>query len=233
MTATRRSTVAMYGGRRLTCALVLALATGGVLTGCGDTPGTASPSTVTVTATSSPSAPTASSSAAAETDVSGGDSASGGEDSGGSGSGAQQATASCDPDSGVPSTVSADMRRIAPPITSPTWRVSQVGGNPCVGLSWVEVFASAAVIQPPRQLLIYHDGRFLGTGIRCQTRYPEYVSLPANNGIRVTYRYPDPSDPLQSTTQNPVGVANVEFRWNGSRIVMEGTLPYEITRGRC
>ncbi|MGU3292073.1 LppP/LprE family lipoprotein [Williamsia sp. M5A3_1d] len=243
MTAPRLRDQTMSRARRLTCGVAVAVAAGTLLAACGDSPGT-STSTVTVTATTTSSPTPQAKAGGSGVDTTGGTADSGGSnpvgsnangsnaDGAGPADGAQTAS-TCDPASGVPSTVSADMRAIAPPSTSPTWRVSQVGGNPCAGLSWVEVLASAAPVAAPRQLLIYHDGRFLGTGIRCQTRYQEYVSLPANDAIHVTYRYPDPSDPLQSTTQNPVGVANVDFRWNGSRIVMEGTLPSEFTQGKC
>ncbi|GAA1482157.1 hypothetical protein GCM10009624_25970 [Gordonia sinesedis] len=31
----------------------------------------------------------------------------------------------------------------------------------------------------------------------------------------------------------PTGRVDVSFRWDGSRVVMDGTLPYEVTFGRC
>jgi hypothetical protein len=214
--------------RRVLVTAALAATLGTALGACGDTP-RATPTTPIVTVTSTAS-PTSAAPTSTEQPTDGGATAVDGlTDTDSTGTG----VASCDPDAGVPPTVSADMRRIAPPITGSTWKVSSVGGNPCSGLGWVEVFPVAATTGPPRQLLIYHDGQFLGTGIRCQTRYPEYVTEPQGDRIPVTYRFPDPSDPLQATTQNPVGVANVTFRWNGSRIVMEGSLPYAITRGQC
>ncbi len=82
-------------------------------------------------------------------------------------------------------------------------------------------------------MLIYHAGRFQGTGITCDARYGQYVLSTTPDAITVRYSYVDVTDPEQQTTQNPVGKVVVTYRWNGSRVVMDGALPYAFTEGKC
>ena len=109
------------------------------------------------------------------------------------------------------------------------------GGDHCVGLSWVALQRDPLVPFParPRQLLIYHDGVMQGTAIRCEATRGQEVSDPSPDSIQVTYRFVDTSIPEQNSKQDPLGRATVTFRWNGSRVVMDGTLPYAFTRGQC
>ena len=140
----------------------------------------------------------------------------------------------CAPDIGLDAAAARDISSIAPPIPGGRWRAYNSGGQWCPGMSWVELDSTAtgAPVRP-HQLLIYHAGRFQGTGISCDARHGQYVLATTRDAITVRYSYVDVTNPEQQSTQNPVGAAVVTFRWNGSRVVMDGALPYAFTEGKC
>ncbi|WP_299575588.1 LppP/LprE family lipoprotein [uncultured Williamsia sp.] len=208
--------------RHIAATGVVAAATA-LLAGCsGDTPRATPPTptvTVTSTASGSTTAPAVTSTSAA------GATASGIADT--------SARSGCSPDIGLTAAGSRDMVRITQPERG-SWRAYNAGGTWRPGMSWVELTSTAtqAPIRP-HQLLIYQDGYFQGTGIRCDARYGQYVAATAPDAITVQYSYLDPTNPEQQRSQGGVGRAVVTFRWNGSRVVMDGSLPYAFTKGQC
>ncbi|MGJ0119284.1 LppP/LprE family lipoprotein [Williamsia sp. MIQD14] len=154
--------------------------------------------------------------------------------SGGSGSGGSDDATGCAPNIGTAAAAARDAARIPPPQPQGRWHAYNAGGTWCPGLSWIEL-DNGSVGGPirPHQLLIYHAGRFQGTGIRCEARYGQYVLATTPDAITVRYTYLDLGNPEQQHSQGGVGKTDVTFRWNGSRIVMDGTLPYAFTEGRC
>ena len=209
-----RDRIALGAGCAVAAVLLAACGSGGSSTGV--TPGSTVTSTVTasapVDATTPPAAPSATPSSPpttdADVDVAG--------------------PTTCPPDIGTAALVSRDAARIAPPRPSASWHAANRGGTFCNGLSYIYIVGPIGLPTEPKQLLIYHDGTFQGTGIRCNVRYQE-VSIPDPDAISVVYRYDVPGEPSQS----PAGEADVTFRWNGSRVVMEGTVPAPVTRGAC
>ncbi|MCP2160448.1 LppP/LprE lipoprotein [Williamsia serinedens] len=147
-----------------------------------------------------------------------------------------QNASTCDPGGPSAATVARDAATIVQPRDSrwvPDPDVGR-GGDFCDGLSWVAVEGANSFFPArSRQLLIYHDGTFQGTAIRCEAFRGQEVSSTASDAIRVTYRFVDLSIPEQSRKQDPLGRATVTFRWNGSRVVMDGSLPYAFTKGQC
>lgn len=127
--------------------------------------------------------------------------------------------------------VAGDIGRIAGPLRSipdAYWVRGESGGTRCPGLSWVSLDTNGATASSPMQLLIYHNGYFQGTGIKCNAGYQTVLdSTP--NAIQVRYRYLQGND----ISARPSGSATVTFRWNGSAVVMDGTLPYGVTLGQC
>lgn len=143
-------------------------------------------------------------------------------------------TDGCAPDIGAAAAAERDIASIPPPRPQGRWRAYNSGGVWCPGLSWIELDStiSGSPVRP-HQLLIYHAGRFQGTGITCEARHGEYVLATTRDAITVRYSYVDVANPDQQSTQNPVGKVVVTFRWNGSRVVMDGSLPYAFTEGKC
>ncbi|GGF32583.1 LppP/LprE family lipoprotein [Williamsia phyllosphaerae] len=140
----------------------------------------------------------------------------------------------CAPDIGAAAAAERDIATIPAPGPQGRWRAYNSGGLWCPGLSWIELDStSSGSPVRPHQLLIYHAGRFQGTGITCDARHGQYVLATTGDAITVRYSYVDVADPEQRTTQNPVGKVVVTFRWNGSRVVMDGALPYAFTKGKC
>lgn len=157
-----------------------------------------------------------------------------GGNSGGMGSGGSDNDAGCAPNIGTAAAATRDAARIPQPEHNGSWRAYNAGGAWCRGLSWIELDRAGALAPVrERQLLIYHDGHFQGTGIRCEAERGQYVLATSPDAITVQYTYVDPTNPAQQHSQGGVGKVDVTFRWNGSHVVMDGTLPYAFTEGKC
>ncbi|MEH3157003.1 MAG: LppP/LprE family lipoprotein [Gordonia paraffinivorans] len=212
--------------RRTAATMTLAAAVS-LLAACGSTP-QATPERPTVTVTSTATGVPASTGTDATT-VTGG-TAGGSAVSDASGGPSDE----CAADIGPEAAAARDVNRIPPPSVSGSWRAYNAGGTWCRGLSWVEVSrAESQTPIRPHQLLIYHDGHFQGTAIRCEARYGQYILATAPDAITVQYSYLDPTNPAQQRSQGGVGKADVTFRWDGSHVVMDGSLPYAFTEGKC
>lgn len=210
---------------RATCAVALAAAVGASLAACADTPrATPTTPTVTVTSTPTPSTPTSIEQAASDTT----DPTTAAE--------SVQNAFTCDPDGPSAATITRDAATIVQPRDN-TWVPDPDvghGGDFCGGLSWVAVEgANSNFPARPRQLLIYHDGAFQGTAIRCDAFRGQEVTSVSPDAVQVTYKFVDVSIPEQNRKQDPLGRATVTLRWNGSRVVMDGSLPYAFTKGQC
>lgn len=129
----------------------------------------------------------------------------------------------CSPDT-VP--VSSDAAEIAPPLPGGSWTVWRTG-NLCGTLGYAELATAGGTGSSPTQLLLYNEGRFLGTGIRCNA-LGQVTSSDASS-VTVQYRWPVGDD----GNSNMRGRALVVFRWNGSSVDMIGSLPAEATGGNC
>lgn len=143
---------------------------------------------------------------------------------------APAATRVCGPVGGNSAQIDAAIARIAPPLPGVSWVPTQANFNSCNDLSYVVLDTDRGTGSSPDQLLLFGpEGRFLGTGIRCNVAFQQ-VTGSGTDFVTVTYRYPRSENESNAAVS---GRADVTFRWNGSRVVMEGTLPYEVTRGEC
>lgn len=147
--------------------------------------------------------------------------------------GTQSAPAStrvCGPVGGNSVQIDAAIAKIAPPLPGVSWVPTRANFNSCNDLSYVVLDTDRGTGSSPDQLLLFGpQGRFLGTGIRCNVAFQQ-VTGSGTDFVNVTYRYPRSE---KESNADVSGRADVTFRWNGSRVVMEGTLPYEVTRGEC
>ncbi|MCZ4552685.1 LppP/LprE family lipoprotein [Gordonia rubripertincta] len=87
---------------------------------------------------------------------------------------------------------------------------------------------AGGTVSSPYQLLLFHDGEFLGTGTSCNLSY-QTVAATADDRIDVRYRYLVGDEP----NADPQGEVYVSYRWNGSGVDMLGDLPEAVTRGEC
>lgn len=199
-------------GRRATRVAAIAFTATLVLAGCssGESGGsseeaasTPSAETVTVTATAEPSPeqsaePTSTTEQAPET-----------------------TQAECSPAS-VP--LATNAASIAQPFPDRSWSVWQTG-NLCGTLGYAELVTAGGTGSSPTQLLLYNEGRFLGTGIKCNALGQVTGSTP--DSVSVQYRWPVGND----SNANMRGRATVTFQWNGSSVDMIGNLPQEALPG--
>lgn len=217
-----------------TATTVLGLCAVASLAACGsDDATTATPSTVTVTA-SPPS--TTTSVDARETDVA--DTAQSGSGSDG-GSGGDVATPAPTSDRAPlrrcgttnPAPAELDRAIASVPTDGPgyRWVTGAANFDSCNDISYMELDTQGATVSSPQQLLIFNrDMRFIGTGIKCNVGYQEVIGA-SRDRITVQYRYLTGDEPLAA----PQGSTQVTFRWNGSRVVMDGSLPRAVTNGKC
>lgn len=127
----------------------------------------------------------------------------------------------CSPES-VP--VASDAATIAPPFPDRGWVVWRTG-NLCGTLGYAELATEGGTGSSPTQLLLYNDGEFLGTGIRCNALGE--VSGSTADSVTVGYRWPIGDD----SNANMRGRATVTYQWNGSSVDMIGDLPQEALPG--
>ncbi len=136
----------------------------------------------------------------------------------------------CRPVGGNSVQIDAAIATIAPPLPGVSWVPTRANFDSCNDLSYVVLDTDRGTGSSPDQLLLFGpEGRFLGTGIRCNVAFQQ-VTGSGTDFVNVTYRYPRSEKESNAAVS---GRADVTFRWNGSRVVMEGTLPYAVTRGEC
>lgn len=213
----------------------MACAGGAGLVGCStsDSPG-ATATTVTSTVTATPSqasgATTPASGGTDNQDVTTTEPANAGGSGNAGGAGDSGGTA-CSTDGAH--AITDATARIARPLPSfnPSvgWLfLGRTNYNTCNDLSYAELDTEGATASSPMQLLLFHRGRFVGTGIKCNVAY-QNVESASTRSVDVTYRYLQGNDPGAS----PSGSVSVAFIWDGSKVVMHGSLPHAVTYGRC
>ncbi|GAA1896125.1 LppP/LprE family lipoprotein [Williamsia serinedens] len=133
----------------------------------------------------------------------------------------------CGPYADAAAKISAATARIAPPSATQdwTWATTRSVMTSCNQLSWAELTTAHGTASSADQLLLFGpDGAWLGTGIRCNAGLA-WVRGSGSDHVDVHYGYFHGEN---TSTANPGGGTDVTFRWNGSRVVMEGTLPQEF-----
>lgn len=124
--------------------------------------------------------------------------------------------------------IDSAIAQIAPPMAGVSWVPTESNFNSCSDFVYVQLETEGGTASSPYQLLLFHDGRFLGTGTSCNLGY-QTVTGSDDDQVDVTYRYIVADEPNAA----PQGEASVTYRWNGSGVEMIGELPGALTHGEC
>lgn len=97
------------------------------------------------------------------------------------------------------------------------------GYDACAALSWSVVAPVGATAGSPYAILLFHQGRYLGTATAEQYAFEPAVERRSDETIVVTYRYPKAGEPNAS----PSGRTTATFTWNADtgRVDMTGDTP--------
>jgi hypothetical protein len=209
---------------RKSAPIVLAVLALGALSGCSG--GTTTPTpTVSRTVTAAPSTPSATATGTPS------DAATASSGAAGSGtttaSGAAAPAASCGPTSPAGQTAAAASRIALPTgLTDARWDVAGAdtsGYDPCAALSWVLLGLDGSTGGSPWAVLLFHDGRYLGTATKEQYGFHPDVARSSASAVRVTYHYPEPGESVADAS----GRTTATYTWDAAarRVVMSGNVP--------
>ncbi|OIH94249.1 hypothetical protein BIU92_07440 [Curtobacterium sp. MCBA15_003] len=97
------------------------------------------------------------------------------------------------------------------------------GYDACAALSWSVVTLRGGTAGSPYAILLFHQGRYLGTATAEQYAFEPAVERRSDETIVVTYRYPKAGEPNAS----PSGRTTATFTWNADtgRVDMTGDTP--------
>ncbi|MCA5922702.1 LppP/LprE family lipoprotein [Curtobacterium oceanosedimentum] len=97
------------------------------------------------------------------------------------------------------------------------------GYDACAALSWSVVAPERATAGSPYAILLFHQGRYLGTATAEQYAFEPTIERRTDGSIVVTYRYPLAGEPNAEVS----GRATATFTWNAetSRVDMTGETP--------
>ena len=98
-------------------------------------------------------------------------------------------------------------------------------GDPCASFTWVEALPYGATVSSPTHLLFFHNAEYLGTATLEPYGFTSVAAQSADT-VTVNYRWPLAGDANANPTGGPV---TIDYRWDGTRVTMIGTLPPEIT----
>lgn len=119
--------------------------------------------------------------------------------------------------------------RPLPDVPNVTWVPDGVSDyNTCNALSFVALNTQGATAGSPYQLLLFHRGKFVGTGVKCNLPFQTIVDS-SQSTVQVNYKYLKDGDAFAA----PHGSVDVVFSWVNGRVVMNGSLPREATHGQC
>jgi len=137
----------------------------------------------------------------------------------------------CGVPGGASAAVSNAISQIARPLPdNPTagWQPGQSNLDGCRNLSYVALDTQGATASSPNQLLLFHQGRFLGTGTKCNLAYQSVTGADGTN-VHVTYRYLIGDD----ISAAPRGRFDVTYHWTGSQVQMIGSVPADVAHDEC
>lgn len=97
------------------------------------------------------------------------------------------------------------------------------GYDPCADLSWSVVTVDGGTAGSPYAILLFHDGRYLGTATSVQYAFQPAVERTTDTSIRVTYTYPKGNE----ANADASGRAIATYTWNADaqRVDMTGDTP--------
>jgi hypothetical protein len=97
------------------------------------------------------------------------------------------------------------------------------GYDACAPLSWAVVSLDHATGSSPVAILLFHEGRYLGTATKLAYSFVPDVTRTGPSSIAVTYHYAQPDE----STADASGRTNATFTWDETtgRVVMTGDVP--------
>ncbi|MFC4602450.1 LppP/LprE family lipoprotein [Rhodococcus kronopolitis] len=104
------------------------------------------------------------------------------------------------------------------------WVVGAASEDPlgsCPDLSWAVADVQAGTASSPRHVLFFHDGRYLGTATAEPYAFT-HVAGTTGSTVTVEYRWLADNEPNCCPAGGP---AAIDYTWDGSRVVMEQSLP--------
>lgn len=116
--------------------------------------------------------------------------------------------------------------RPVPNLPDATWDASHAdtsGYDPCAALAWSVVSVTDGTPSSPNAVLLFHDGKYLGTATKVQYPFEPTVTRKSDTSIAVTYRYAKQTD----ANANPSGTENATFAWDDAagKVEMQGAVP--------
>jgi hypothetical protein len=190
--------------RRTRTALILTTATlAALLTGCSGADGGAATPTVTETVTAPPS-----------------DAASAPKPT-------PTPTPTCGPSSGAEAAAEGIAALPLPAgLEDAKWDAANAdysGYDACAPLSWSVVAPEFGTAGSPYAILLFHEGRYLGTATAQQYAFEPTVERQSDSAVTVTYRFAKAGEPNAA----PSGRTTATFTWNddAGRVEMTGDTP--------
>lgn len=97
--------------------------------------------------------------------------------------------------------------------------------DPCAALSYARLDITGGTGSSPVQLMLFHDGEYVGTASECAFGSTSVIDIAADS-ITVEYRWPREGD----ANADPSGRATVTYRWAGGMVRADRELPAELLR---
>lgn len=97
------------------------------------------------------------------------------------------------------------------------------GYDACAPLSWSVVAPEFGTAGSPYAILLFHEGRYLGTATAQQYAFEPTVERQSDSAVTVTYRFAQAGEPNAA----PSGRTTATFTWNDAtgRVEMTGDTP--------
>ena len=97
------------------------------------------------------------------------------------------------------------------------------GYDACAPLSWSVVEPEFATAGPPYAILLFHEGRYLGTATAEQYAFEPTIERRSESAVTVTYKFAKAGEPNAA----PSGRTTATFTWNDEtgRVDMTGDTP--------
>lgn len=100
--------------------------------------------------------------------------------------------------------------------------------DPCAELSYAVAETPGATASSPMQLMLFHDGAYVGTGTWCALPFMT-VTGATGDAVHVEYRWPRGGD----SNADPTGHATTTYRWAGDHVRMTRPLPDDMPNLHC
>ncbi|WP_158726541.1 LppP/LprE family lipoprotein [Tomitella fengzijianii] len=100
--------------------------------------------------------------------------------------------------------------------------VGESNYDPCVDLSYAMAETPGATASSPMQLMLFHQGAYVGTGTLCAMPYTSVIGT-ADDEVDVRYRWLRGDE----ASADPSGEATTSYVWTGDGVRMTRPLPEE------